>query len=106
VRGAKAHKGLPVHLLHRNPVTGKSTYYVETDDSYVIYTEQDVEPVLDFCVAKASEKPGAAFRHAAEIPLVFVDQAAVEGWLHDEKKWKQWLNDRDHYRFRTWEGRL
>jgi hypothetical protein len=95
-----------MHILHRNPANGKTTYYEELEDHYVIYTEQDVEHVMDFCHAKADDTPGAVFRHVAEIPLVFLDQAFNEGWLHDEKQLKKWLNDRDHYRFRTWGGRL
>lgn len=98
-------------LLHKCPITGKETWWIDGADideaaEYGIYVEQDVEPILDFCAAKADDTPHSTFRHAAEIPLVMLDQALREGWAHDEQRWKRWLNDRDNFRFRSWGGRL
>lgn len=80
-------------LLHHNPVTGKSVWYVEDGEDWLIYEEMDCEPVVDLAHAFATEvTPGKDLRHVGEIPLVFVDQAHREGWLDDKKQWRKFLD--------------
>lgn len=90
------------------------------DDSFVIETVQDVQPILDFnherqCL-EVNKK--SAFRHAASIPVTtltewmkqFKARYGVAYYQAEpevrEKFLKRKLNDRDNSRLRTWQGRL
>jgi hypothetical protein len=44
--------------------------------------------------------------HVAEIPMQVVEQAHHEGWFHDQKKWKQWLNDPGNRPLRVTDGKV
>lgn len=75
------------------------------------HTQQDVAPVID--LAEAMREANAHIGHrksrnmipVAEIPMMVYEQAAREGWLHDQKKWKAWLNDPQNKCFRITDGR-
>lgn len=45
-----------------------------------------------------------SFRHVARVPLDVAERAMREGWYHDEKAWKRWLNDADNRDHRVWQG--
>jgi thioesterase domain-containing protein len=82
----------------------------DTHDKHSGFTtraEQECEGLIQ---AAADERDNlnlkAEFRPIAKIPMVVIEQAMREGWFNDKAKWKQWINDRDNYRFRIWEGRI
>lgn len=68
---------------------------------------EDVEPLIRAAEILSDDPPkGEWWRHAGYIPASVFNQAAREGWLHDKKAWKRWLNDPDNKKFRTWKGRV
>ncbi len=78
----------------------------ERPGDLIIETVQDCEPILEYAKMLSEQTPGKEWRHAACIPMFFLDKAAKEGWLHDKAKWKAFLNDPDHKAFRTWPGKV
>jgi hypothetical protein len=96
-------------LLGFDPLTDKAEFYLENGDGeWGLYTEQDCEPTLDLvrAIRDTHVVRPLDFRHVAEVPLVFIDQAFREGWFHDPAAWRRFLNDPERRAFRTWEGRL
>lgn len=96
-------------LLGFDPITDKAEFYLEDGEgNWGLYTEQDCEPTLDLvrAIRDTDVVTPLDFRHVAEVPLVFVDQAFREGWFHDREAWRRFLNDPAHRAFRTWGGRL
>lgn len=91
------HFGYKAEVFHADPYN---------PDNFIIETVQDVDPILKAASILADEPPGKDFRHAAFIPDYIMDQAFKEGWFNDRKKWKDWANDPNNKRFRTWQGRL
>ena len=83
-----------VHVDHEKP------------GDLIIETVQDCEPIMEMAKRLSEQTPGKEWRHVACIPLYFLDKAAKEGWLHDKKKWQQWLNDPDNKMFRSWPGKV
>jgi hypothetical protein len=71
-----------------------------------VETQQDVTPILKAAEMMREQTPGKDMRHAAFIPKTVLDQAFIEGWFHDKKKWKEWANDPANAQYRTWAGRL
>lgn len=85
----------------------KKVLYHELGDGVVaIETRQDVQGLVEMAKAMQDIPPDREFRHVAFVPDAVFDQAVNEGWLHDKKAWKRWLNDADNRAFRTWQGRL
>jgi hypothetical protein len=72
----------------------------------LIKTAQDCDPIIEAAKVIADEPPGKDFRHVAVIPMQVMDQAMREGWFADRKRWRQWANDSDNKKFRTWGGRV
>lgn len=88
---------------------GKLTYaHFDSDrpDGYIPETVQDVEPIIERAKILSEETPGKDWRHVACIPLIVFDRAYREGWLHDDAKWRAWVNDPDNKAFRTWPGHI
>src|SRR5689334_11828493 len=83
--------------------------YVHTAENpgdLIIEEKQDCQAVIDF-VKECRDRPvGKEWRHVASVPLIFINKAAREGWLHDKKKWWAFLNDPDHADFRVWNGNI
>ena len=90
--------GTVARILHANP-----------DDpfgDFAIQTVEDVEPIIESVKALRDVQDNkATMRHVARVPVTVVEQAFREGWLHDQKRWAQWLNDPQNKDFRVWEGR-
>lgn len=87
------------------------TEYVHIDpmkpDDLTIETVQDCTNILEDAKHwRDYVTPGKDLRHVACIPNYFVDKAAREGWLHDNDKWYEFLNNPDNKMFRTWPGRV
>lgn len=80
---------------------------VHADDETICFeTIQDVEPVLDWVRARREQPVDPVMTPVAEVPIYVVEQAMREGWFHDRARWKRWVNDRDHYKFRITDGRF
>lgn len=77
------------------------------NDQVVVHDEQEVGDILRANSRDADvDQTGRHFRLAARIPLAVVQQAIAEGWVHDRKKWREWLNNSDNRAFRVWGGRV
>ena len=77
------------------------------DGSFTISSEQDLEGIIEQNKMLRENQTGKEkFRLAARVPVHIVEKAMREGWLHDEDKWKRWLNDGENRDFRVWEGQI
>lgn len=99
-------------LFDVDPLTGATQYfhYDEMTDETVIETVQDLEPLFDFNAAtynsideKAKWGDGKV---VARLPLNIYMDLKQRGILDDQRKFRQWLNDRDNLKFRTRPGRV
>jgi hypothetical protein len=93
-------------LLDILPDARRKVIRHEEDGRTYVETRQDVEHVIAAARVLADAPPGKDFRHVGFVPLTVMDQAFNEGWFHDPRAWKRWLNDPDNDCFRTWKGRL
>ena len=112
-------------LLDRDPLTGITQWYEyrPVDDTCLIHSVQDVEPIIEFCKGHYNQFDERAswghplrpsqetFHHVGVIPAVILDDmptAMREGIMQgkDLKAWKRWLNDSDNKMFRTRPGRV
>ena len=81
-------------------------------DDITFHSAQDMEPVIELAgqMREANEVIGHRKSKnlvpVAEIPMQIYEQAFREGWLHDKKKWNQWLNDPQNKCFRITDGRV
>lgn len=108
-------------LFSENPITGirRIFHYDESNDTFTIETQQDVQGVLERNKAvlnaqnaKAARKfdPKQDFHHIASIPLpVYFDLkkkgiVGEDGTIADDKRFRQWLNDPENRFFRTHHG--
>jgi len=77
------------------------------DEDVVVHDVQEVGDILRANARDADvDQKGRHFRLAARIPLAIVEKARAEGWLHDENKWKAFLNDPENRAFRVWPGKI
>lgn len=76
------------------------------EDKLILEDVYDVEPIINEAKRLSEMNPGREFRHVGIIPPHVLDQAAREGWINDQKKWREWLNDPDNRAFRTHPGRV
>jgi len=90
-------------VAHRE---GYNSNFITEDDVVAVQTTQDVSKVIKHAQFLGEQKAGKDFRHVAEIPMVIYEKATLEGWVNDEAKWKEWLNDRDNQVFRSWKGKV
>ena len=81
---------------------------VEQDDTIHWDTFENVDPLVKLC--KEQRDMGvnrkSSMRPVAHVPETVVMASMREGWFHDTKRWKQWVNDRDNKAFRCSEGRF
>jgi hypothetical protein len=85
----------------------KKVLYHELDDGVVaIETRQDVSHLVELAKAARDIPPDREFRLVGFVPDAVLNQAFHEGWFHDKRKWKEWLNNPDNRAFRAWEGRV
>jgi len=101
-------------LLDYDPVTGHAQEIHVDDEQIVVAEEQDVTDIIDQNVSEyASVDERAHFgelRKVASIPMsVFFELQrqgilAYNGQPTDQKRFAQWLNDRDNLKFRTRPG--
>lgn len=93
-------------LLDILPDSRRKTIIHEEDGKQWIESRQDVTHIVKAASILADEVPDKDFRHTAFVPEAVLNRAFTEGWFHDKAKWKQWLNDPENKRFRTWGGRV
>ena len=88
-------------------IAPKKVIYHEIEDGIVaIETRQDVQGLIDLAKNMEDIPPDREFRHVGFIPDYVLNEAMRDGWVNDRKKIKQWLNDPDNRKFRTWKGTL
>ena len=77
----------------------------EQPDRFRVFTEQDIEPVLD-SVARDRELMAntGVNKLAARVPVSIYERAIHEQW--SEEDWRRWLNSSDAAPFRIWQGRV
>lgn len=93
-------------LLSATPEELRKVIVHKEDGVRRVETKQDVSHILKAAEMMRDVTPGKEMRHAAFIPKTVLDQAFIEGWFHDKKKWKEWANDPANACYRTWPGRL
>jgi hypothetical protein len=93
------HTGTVARVLHQEDETFDGTFHIETIE--------DVEPIIESVnVLRDEQRVRSDMKHVARVPVSVVEQAMREGWLHDDAKWNQWLNDPQNKDFRVWQGRV
>lgn len=91
--------------MKRGSVT--RSYHNHEDGSFTLATSQDLEETIEHNkMLRENIDMKATHRLVARVPLHVAEKAMREGWLHDEDKWKQWLNDADNRDHRVWEGNI
>lgn len=91
---------------HLDGVTRKSVYDEDMPGKVRIFTEVDMEGVLESVKRTREERQVAKSDNklVARVPLTVMEQSIHEQW--DEADWKRWLNDPDNAAFRIWQGRV
>ena len=80
-------------------------------DKFTIHTAQNLDQVTDLVKQMREENEVIGHRKSrnlvpiAEIPMIEYERACREGWQHDPKAWKKWLNDPTNQAFRVTDGR-
>jgi hypothetical protein len=99
-------------LLSFDPLTRTSTYFIPDDngDDFTIETVQDFKPLIDrnkadMNMVSNSDRWGDG-KLVARIPMEIYTDWKVKGYMDDQKKLKQLLDDPDNAFMRTWPGRL
>ena len=79
----------------------RKVIYHEEDGKTFVETRQDVTHLVEAAkvLAEAPPRKEDGWRFLCVIPDTVFDQAAREGWLHDKKRWRQWMNDGDNRAF-------
>jgi hypothetical protein len=108
----------PGHYVKYNPLTGiRTTVILEgTGDTRTMHVRHDqrVDDILDLNVARQNDHKGfkgVDMFQATSIPMVEHSKIMAKcgykpGQGYDVKKFKQILNDRDFYKFKTVPGRI
>lgn len=88
------------------PERRKTIYHQTVDGVTTIEDRQDCEPIVEWVKRRRDAgQTDDVFTHIAEIPLTVLNKAMAEGWLHDEKAWKRWVNDPDNAAFKVYDKR-
>lgn len=76
----------------------RKTIYHEEDGRKYIESRQDCTHLIEAAkiLAEAPPRKEDGWRFLGLIPETVMNQAMIEGWFHDAKRWRQWLNDRDN----------
>jgi hypothetical protein len=72
----------------------RATVYHREDGVSYIETKQDVEPLIEWTKARAQgvvDDPD--YKFVATIPEATLNQAFAEGWFHDQKAWRRWMDE-------------
>lgn len=105
-------------FFDHNPDTGITEWFIGDDETggFTIQSQQDVEPLLERNRAlwNNTEKHSkyGEWTRIASIPAVVIMELNKKGILRmdgsilDDKKYRDWLNDRDNLLFRTRAGKV
>jgi hypothetical protein len=102
-------------LFDHNSQTGVTEYFHDMGNGeYAIETTQDLSGLVDVAKALQNDRDGrwGDLTHVAWIPPVVQIQLMQAGILGrglevlDDKRYRDWLNDRDNRYFRTRLGRI
>lgn len=88
------------------------TQFHAQDESIVVASAQDVEPIIDSCRDRQDRGMvgSSEMRHAARIPMVVIEHycnrlgISFQDWCRDKSHVKRMLNDPDLKAFRIWHG--
>jgi hypothetical protein len=88
-------------LLSSDADKRKLIIHHEDGAQHYVETRQEVSHVVAAAkiLAEVPPDPKDGWRFIGFLPDAVVDQAIIEGWFHDKKKIRQWLNDRDNRAF-------
>ena len=83
------------------PEARRKSLWHEEDGKVYIESRQDCTHIVEAAKILAENPPHKedGWRFLALIPETVMDQAMLEGWFHDPKAWRKWLNDRDNRAF-------
>jgi hypothetical protein len=101
-----------MRLVDYDPLTrtSKLFHYDHTDDTFVIKTVQDVEPILEANKAAMNSLDERAkhgeFDRVASIPMPIYMELQRKGIADDPTAFTRWLDDPDNRAFRTRPGKL
>jgi hypothetical protein len=97
-------------LFDHDQETGTTEYfhYNSDDDSFVIQTQTDIQPILELNHERFKLSHGfkGEWNHVASIPDVIVMQLKLQGIYDDPDRMKEWLNASENRMFRTRPGRI
>lgn len=93
-------------LLDFDPVARRKTIYAEEDGKTYIETRQDCEGIVRAAKIMSDFSHDKEMKPVALVPQEVLTRAFLEGWFHDEAKWRAWINDPDNRDFRITPGRL
>lgn len=91
-----------------NAETGVETVFHYHEDGSVSFEKRyDSQAILDFNQEQFNSAPESwkgELHKFASIPNDIYQELVAQGITKDQKKFKAWLNDRDHLKFRTKSG--
>lgn len=93
--------------MYRNSDGVRRTSIVdsETPDRLTVYTEVDMDQVLEGIKRdRELHRSNSVNKLVARVPMTVMEQALREQW--DDADWKKWLNDPANKAFRIWPGQL
>jgi hypothetical protein len=93
-------------LLDFDPIKRRKIVWAEEDGKTYIETKQDCQTLVDAAKAMSDLPHDKDFKPVAFIPDEVLNQAMLEGWFHDQARWRRWVNDPDNQAFRITQGRL
>ncbi len=88
-------------LLDIVPDSRRKTIYHEQDGKTYIESRQDCTHIVEAAKVLADVPPNKSdgWRFLGFIPETVMNQAMIEGWFHDQKAWRAWLNNSDNKAF-------
>ena len=78
----------PLHIVADEK---RGTIWHEEDGVVRLESRQNVDGVLKFVKDRSQLPDDKDFKYMGEIPKATLDQAMIEGWIHDEKAWRRWF---------------
>lgn len=67
--------------------------HMEDGKTYV-ESRQDAEPLIEWTKHRAQNvTDDPDYKFVATIPEATLNQAFAEGWFHDEKAWRKWMQE-------------
>jgi len=90
----------------RDGVTRDTVFDPDYPNRFGVFTQQDIEPVLDSIARDREIMPHGVNKLAARLPMIVYEDLQRRGILDDEDDFKRWLNGPEAAPWRIWRGRL